>query len=281
MNMTMTNNYASLLKAAIANNPTFKAICDFNIQQFPANGYFLYNDQLFQGMAGLKTAGSLNAYMAFYAEMHQHKLIAAFDELFKDETLHGGTIEVVDWGCGQALASCVLVDYIREHHLNVNISRFNLIDVSSPTLERGKTHLEVMYQSSSIPNIEVIESNILLSPTCIQTSANSIKIHLFSNVLDMPTKREHIQQISNAIRESQLGMNYFICVSPNYSPRARQSNEIKNSYEKLKMFRDFFPEAKLLSEEIKPLKETIFRPKEKLRLVHFISRVQFIFKTNF
>ena len=51
-----------------------KAICEFNIQQFPVDGYSRYYNQLGNGTAILQTAEQLNTYLASYADMHQHKL---------------------------------------------------------------------------------------------------------------------------------------------------------------------------------------------------------------
>lgn len=55
-----------------------------------------------------------SAYLAAYGDMHRLKLDSAFDELFTRAGKRTDGIEVVDWGCGQGLASGVLLDYIRQ-----------------------------------------------------------------------------------------------------------------------------------------------------------------------
>ena len=266
MCMTCSTAYANNVKAAIAPNPTFKAICEFNIQHFPSDGYKKYYSSLSNGTAILQTHEQLNAYLACYSDMHRYKLNQTFTELFKDPNLQGQSIEVVDWGCGQAFASCALIDYIKENNLNLDIFKFNLIEPSNPALLRGEEHIEAIYQRIPKPETVLINERAdNISANQLRTNGNAIKIHLFSNLLDISTL--NLQDVANTIKESQSGTNYFVCVSP-------------VNYGRLKSFYEMFPTSELISTETRSFAAEVFRPSAMRKVNHSVSRVQFIFKTN-
>lgn len=64
------------------------------------------------GRAILQTEDQLNAYIAAYGEMHFIKCRAALQN-FPFENLTN--FEIVDWGCGQGIASLTLFDMLKEH----------------------------------------------------------------------------------------------------------------------------------------------------------------------
>ena len=61
----------------------------------------------------LSTEDQLNAYIAAYGEMHWVKCRAAFQNFSFEEELIS-SIEIVDWGCGQGIASISLIEMLRE-----------------------------------------------------------------------------------------------------------------------------------------------------------------------
>ncbi len=268
MCMTCSTAYAKNVKNAIALNPTFKGIIEFNINHFPTNGYQLYYRSLANGTAILQTHEQLNAYLACYADMHRHKLNQAFCELFTDRSLHGQSVEIIDWGCGQAFASCVLIDFIREKNIILDIFRFNLIEPSRAALIRGSEHIDAIYQRIPKPETALLNERAdNISENQLHTSPTAIKIHLFSNLLDI--YNISLQNVAQSIRQSQTGTNYFVCVSPlNYGSS------------RLKAFYEMFPSATLLSAKSDSSVTEIFRPSAMRKVSHSVSKIQFIFKTN-
>jgi hypothetical protein len=264
--MTCSTDYSHNVKNAIASNPSFKAICDFNIQHFPPFGYQLFYRSLAKGTAMLETHQQLNAYLACYADMHIHKLNRAFCELFRTFIAHGQSIEILDWGCGQAFASCVLVDYVRENNININISRFSLIEPSIAALRRGSEHLDAIYQRIPKPDTVLLnESADDIRLDQLQTSPSVMKIHLFSNLLDINSI--NLSMIANTIKSSQSGTNYFVCVSP------------LNQY-RLLSFCKLFAHATVLSQKSDTIKEKVFCVKSLSQKQWNIRRQELIFKTN-
>jgi hypothetical protein len=262
----MSNNYAKNVKSAIAVNPTFKAICEFNIQQFPFDGYSRYYSQLGNGKAILQTAEQLNTYLASYADMHQNKLNHAFASLFGKEEFNKKSVEIIDWGCGQAFASCVLIDFIKNNNINLDLSKFTLIEPSSVALQRGLEHIDAIYQRKPKPQTFSIneKADTSLSIKRLQ-SGSKIKIHLFSNVLDIHTL--NLNQVFKNVTRNFDGLNYFVCVSPINGLR-------------LKTFYKMFDRSNLLSSNGSSIVTEVFRPSEMRKISKSISRVEYIFKTS-
>lgn len=263
---TMNKNYATDIKSAIAVNPTFKAICEFNIQNFPADGYSKYYSQLSNGTAILQTPEQLNTYLASYGDMHQHKLNLAFASLFSKDDFNNKSAEIIDWGCGQAFASGVLIDFIKINNINLDLSRFTLIEPSSVALQRGLEHIDAIYQRKPKPDTMAINEKAD-TPLSIKTfqEKEKIKIHLFSNVLDLTSLDLNV--VFQNVTENFEGLNYFVCVSPINGLR-------------LETFYKMFKQADLLSSNGSSIVTEVFRPSAMKKITKSISRVEYIFKTN-
>ena len=77
----------------------------------------------------------LDAYLASYVDWHKGKLDRAFSLI--NEQLPP-QINIIDWACGQGLATLYLIDYIKEKHLQCRIKEVILIEPSTVALERAK-----------------------------------------------------------------------------------------------------------------------------------------------
>lgn len=263
---TFATQYPSVVKSAIASFPSFKAICDLNVQHFPPNGYALYYASLGHGTSILETHEQLNAYMASYGDMHQVKLHDAYRKLFEDGSLRNKSVQVVDWGCGQALASCVLIDFIRENNVPVDINKFVLIEPSAVALKRGEHHIDAIYQRHPKPEVVSINSKAdYLNTSLLSTDEGCIKLHLFSNLLDIGSL--DMNRLVSSIKETQKGLNYFVCVSP--------INPLR-----LRTFYQQFEFSELLSTRNDQLKAQIFGICAMRRIFRMISRIEYIFKVN-
>lgn len=262
----MSNNYANNVKSAIAVNPSFKAICEFNIQQFPVDGYSRYYSQLGNGTAILQTAEQLNTYLASYADMHRHKLNLAFASLFGKEDFNNKSAEIIDWGCGQAFASCVLIDFIKNNSINLDLAKFTLIEPSAMALQRGLEHIDAIYQRKPKPQTFSINERADTSLAIKGFKSNSkIKIHLFSNVLDIHSL--DLNEVFKNVKSNFVGLNYFVCVSPINGNR-------------LQTFHKMFGQTDLLSSNGSSIVTEVFRPSAMKKIIKSISRIEYIFKTN-
>jgi hypothetical protein len=189
-------------------------------------------DNLDNGTRVLNDESECIRYLALYGGHHFYKLHAAYGST-RFENIEGGNIEVFDWGCGQALATCVLIDYLIEKNANLNVSSITLIEPSTVALESGRSLIRQMFQNDNSTDFVVRLVNKYIddvSSTDLVSSPDSIKIHLFSNIIDV--EGFDLGQLYRLIASSFQGVNRFICTSPDNGRQQR-----------LETFYDFFSQA--------------------------------------
>jgi hypothetical protein len=147
-------------------------------------------------------------YLRNYGNMHKAKIETSLQNVIDE--IKNNSIEIIDWGRGQALASMVFIDLIKEQNLNSVIKQVILIEPSEVCLKRGALHLKQYDQNLIVKT--VLKEFDQLTLQDIKVSNENIKVHLFSNILDV--ERFSIYHLSNLISNSSKGGNYFICISP-------------------------------------------------------------------
>lgn len=142
------------------------------------------------GITLLENEDQMNAYLAAYGEMHEIKCKATMQN-FKFDTLITN-FEIVDWGCGQGIATMSLVEMLKERGLLGRLKRVTLIEPSIHTLSRAEQNVRKILGNMQV---EISAINLWL-PSSYQSAetVDSQKlnftypctIHLFSNILDIP-----------------------------------------------------------------------------------------------
>lgn len=66
-------------------------------------------ESLSNGKALLKSSEQLDAYLYHYSDTHRKKLLRAYSHI--PESIFRQPFSVIDWGCGQGIASMVLDDF--------------------------------------------------------------------------------------------------------------------------------------------------------------------------
>ena len=155
-----------------------------------------------RGVKILEDQNQLYAYMSRFGNMHYAKMLAAL-EIVNLQTI--GQVEVLDWGCGQGLASLVLIE-----NYELNISLITLIDPSDVALKRAALHINHLTPGLALSTVCKKINDLI--PNDFNTSQDKIKVHLFSNILDIDDYSQ--KQLINTIINTFNGLNYFICVSP-------------------------------------------------------------------
>ena len=167
-----------------------------------------YPDKIFNKI--FTEEDELNGYAAAYTEWHKGKLRKAFDKTPTDTFV--GEIAVIDWGCGQGLASLFLYEYLQEKHARCSIKEIILIEPSEKALERAKFNIECLD-----PNIKVSVVNKKINEVLeidVKLYERRRVFHLFSNILDL--KGISLKLISERLNVNLIKDNYIICVSPFY-----------------------------------------------------------------
>ena len=60
---------------------------------------------------------------------------------FSWEDFENRRIQIVDWGCGQALATICFFDYLKRKDIKCEIEKIVLIEPSKEALDRATTHV--------------------------------------------------------------------------------------------------------------------------------------------
>ncbi len=169
--------------------------------------------ELNRGVNLLSSDEALNCYMSAYGEMHVIKCRAAMMN-FPFEKLQGN-IEIVDWGCGQGIGSATIIDVFLQHDLLRWLRKITLIEPSKEALNRAVLNVkqltndlvEVDTKNKYLPSTDIGEDSVLAS---IGYKCANV-IHVFSNILDVPTI--DLGTVARMVASAH-GKHFIICVGP-------------------------------------------------------------------
>ncbi|GAX40213.1 hypothetical protein NIES4075_11760 [Tolypothrix sp. NIES-4075] len=207
-------------------------------------------DNLDGGTRVLSEEAECDRYIALYGGHHFHKLYAAFPSTNFDYT-SGKSVEIIDWGCGQAIATCVLIDYLIEKRINPKIVSITLIEPSSIALWRGYNFVRQMLQAnlSSYSIIKTVNKHIdYLEFSDFVSSDSNIKIHLFSNIIDV--EGFDLNKLYNLIINCFQGINRVVCTSPYQSARNYRIDTFYNMFCEYPQVKNPFHSDKAISQPI-------------------------------
>jgi len=211
-------------------NPTFNAIRDVSCKQLQSIGdtQELY-DRLIRGEAIIDDTDLLYKYFVSFGGKHKSKLYSAYDEIIgkiEDEKFN-----IIDWGCGQGMATMVLLNYAKERDVLLDIQNITLIEPSSLALSRALLHVDVLKQKEY--RIQAINSDFdCLNAEDILCDNEHRTLHLFSNILDVENfslDMDFLKKVSRNINSDSI----FVCVSPN------RNDKLNN---RLNLFYNYFDE---------------------------------------
>lgn len=167
-----------------------------------------------RGRALLQNDGQACAYIVAYGKAHREKVNKAFEK-FPFQTLKQG-YEIIDWACGQGLATICFLDLIRKNSQIPAPRKITLIEPSEFTLKRAEINVREAY-SSYHTQIEVkqafLPANSIINGNVINDIdvASPICIHLFSNILDIESI--DLKGLANIVGKS-VGIHFIMCMGP-------------------------------------------------------------------
>ena len=221
--------YATAISNVLQTNPRFWDIYEYNISQTQNLSFGEIWQPLENGVVIINDHHTLTKYITCYGGHHYQKLQTSFVALFPHITANSN-IDIVDYGCGQALATTVFYDYMLRNNKNYNVSKVTLIEPSDLALKRGILKLNHFINHKQ-QNTEVKKVNKKLDEVTeadLTTNNTNIKIHLFSNILDVTSF--NLQQLITKIKNTQKGTNYFVCVSPSNGTAQTQITSFQNQF---------------------------------------------------
>lgn len=193
-------------------NPSFNSIIELNASLVPLQ----YRSRPWQypglnhGTAVLTIEEQCNAYIAAYGNMHQGKINEVLDEI-KINDFANTDLQIIDWGCGQGLATICLFDFFNKHNLSLDlVKKVVLIEPSEVARDRAKTHVNAYLRDED--KIVVIGKYIDDVKVDDIVSDEPVTLHLFSNILDIPSI--DLLRLANCIKTNLKGLHYFFCWGP-------------------------------------------------------------------
>lgn len=189
--------------------------------------------QLKRGISILNTNEQLHYYNVAFGNLHKKKLDIAYKSISK--YLNSKKIEIIDYGCGQALATVMLIDFCKSQKIELDITKVILIEPSKTALTRGALNVSLscrsFHQNTKIYSINNKLQDI--SEEDLQTEEENLKIHLFSNILDI--EDFSVTDLSKKIKNTQEKSNIYVCVSPNFfrdgsHPRNERINRFQKEF---------------------------------------------------
>lgn len=181
------------------------------------------------GTAVYQDEDSLNAYLVAYGEVHERKLQQVLNDLEKDshyqefckDTKPG--IAIIDWGCGQGLATMVFLDWLWKMVQNFpkslqdwrpgHVCCIRLLEKSDKARKRAefliRKRIKKNKDCQALPwdgDQQVAVEDLRIPPDCCV-------LHLLSNILDV--EGVNVGKIASVIqRLGQTHTNYVLSVGP-------------------------------------------------------------------
>ena len=208
-------------------NPTFDEIRSISYSYIKSIGdpIELY-EKLQRGEKIIDDEKLLYKYLVSFGGKHKAKLYSAYDEII--DKLKSEKFDIIDWGCGQATATMVLLNYANERNIKLDIENITLIEPSSLALSRGLLHIDILKQKEYRVNLINSDLDCLDMNDFKVCSENKI-LHIFSNILDIESfslDLNFFNKVSKLLNKDSI----FICVSPNRNDKSNNRINLFYNY---------------------------------------------------
>lgn len=135
------------------------------------------------GVKLLSSDDELAQYLAAYGAMHREKMYTALDTIKDPKEYFSRNITIIDWGCGQGLATMCFYDYMRNQGIEPSVTQIILIEPSIIAIHRAEAHLSAYTSKANITSINKYINDVSLSD--FNVDGNNLVLHFFSNILDI------------------------------------------------------------------------------------------------
>jgi hypothetical protein len=185
-------------------------------------------EQLDRGKALLSSHKLLCQYLYSFGSKHETKMYKVFKTIPNLQEVLKEQFSIIDWGCGQGLATMCFFDYFNRQ----NIQKVILIEPSGAGLNRAFFHVnEYLNAEDKIQLIKKFIDDVEETDICTETP---ITFHLFSNILDI--SKIDVEKLAKTINKNITPRNkhhYFLCVSPLYEKRELRIDDFYNALNSL------------------------------------------------
>ena len=194
-------------------------------------------EEIERGEKQLETEPELMYYLHAFGKMHKAKLNYAFEHL-PETFFEIPEINIIDYGCGQAVATMCYADFLRKRGYEQKIRRVTLIEPSEAALKRAALHVSVFFPDAEIVTInkefDDLETKDIVCDEDVPT------LHLLSNVLDLECFS--LITFKKLVKKSIGPSNLFVCVGPYFGDKDRGKH--------MDSFAKYFKGEEIFSEDL-------------------------------
>ena len=123
---------------------------------------------------------------------------------------------IIDWGCGQGIATICFFDFLKERNINVNAKQIKLIEPGKIALDRAKLHISQYVDENKIQTYNKFFEEVEVDEI---KSDNIPTIHFFSNILDI--EAIDLKELASKISSALTTDNYLVTVGPTNATNQR------------------------------------------------------------
>ena len=179
-------------------------------------------------------ADAMQADLANNGKMHKALVYNALEQFI--EQLQPNTIDIVDWGAGQGIYSMLIVDYIREKQLDINVGNVILIDNDATVLSRAMAQVNVLAQEDT--NVSSLTMN--KAKSIKDFKLGNIPLHIFVNdAIDMDLPKKAFEKEAYYMCLSNDNENFVQKIHTKISSLMNGSEIITNRKAKVGRFKKF------------------------------------------
>lgn len=162
-----------------------------------------------RGVELLDSDAQMKCYLYSFGKMHQAKIYRALS-CISPSIYASCEFDVVDWGCGQGLATICFFDYLREHKIENKVQKIILIEPSLATLERAAIHVRAYVDEKvTVSCIDRYLDDVTQEDIA---GESPVTLHFFSNILDISSI--DLKSLAEKVGANVQGQHFFFCISP-------------------------------------------------------------------
>lgn len=163
------------------------------------------------GVCQLQSEPELNMYIHALGLMHEAKLQYAFEHL-SDDFINHQTIDIIDYGCGQAIGTICYADFVRKKGSSQQVRRVVLIEPSEIALKRAALHVSRFFPQAEIVTCLKGFDDLEEDDLCVDEEIPTL--HILSNVIDLADDYFNLERFVGLINQCSIGENHYLCIEP-------------------------------------------------------------------